>query len=205
MVKTKILIADDHPIFLSGLVNALKDHPKYEVAGTAADGIQVLPEARACHADVVILDINMPGKTGLEVLEELKTALPQTRVVLMTMYLPAEIHLRPEKLTADAYVLKNSGTEVLLDALESATAGRRYLDPSIQKKGEQNTNDLFARQARLSGREKEILKLILEGLTNQQIAERLFVSDLTVKTHRKHIMSKMDAHNLADLLQKAKS
>jgi DNA-binding NarL/FixJ family response regulator len=102
-------------------------------------------------------------------------------------------------------VLKNSGTEVLLDALESATAGWRYLDPSIQKKGEQNTNDLFARQARLSGREKEILKLILEGLTNQQIAERLFVSDLTVKTHRKHIMSKMDAHNLADLLQKAKS
>ena len=117
------------------------------------------------------------------------------------MYMPADIRLQPEKQPIDAYVLKNSGTDILLAALETINNGGRYFDPNIQATNH-HANDDFSRKLKLSSREIEILQLLKEGYSNKEISQHLFLSELTVKTHRKNIMTKMGAKNIADLLRK---
>jgi DNA-binding NarL/FixJ family response regulator len=118
------------------------------------------------------------------------------------MYLPSEIKVSLDNIKADAYLLKNSGSETLKDALDSVLAGEKYIDPNIHDVRISN-NDSFANQAKLSSREKEILKLLVGGMNNAQISEKLFLSEFTIKTHRKNIMQKLDAHNLAELMRKS--
>lgn len=182
-------------------MNALRPHPEYIVVSSIQSGNDVMAAVRANEPDVLILDINLPGINGLELLPGLKQKYPQLKIMLLSMYMPADIRLDPEKQPIDAYVLKNSGTDILLAALEQVTAGERFFDPNIQSTNH-HANDNFSRKLKLSSRELEILQLLKDGYSNKEISQKLFLSELTVKTHRKNIMTKMGARNIADLLRK---
>lgn len=197
----RIIIADDHELFSSGLFSILAAHPQYNVVATLSRGDQVLEAIEMHQPQILVLDINMPGLTGLEAGKQVKRKWPHIKIVLVTMYNPADIGLESVTTIADAYVLKDSGQAVLLSALSAVWAGRRYTDPSIDQPSHHGKDD-FIRRLKLSSREKEILQLIIQGCTNKDIASRLYLSELTIKTHRKNIMSKMGVHNLAELIKK---
>ncbi len=197
----RILLVDDHPFFSEGLINALRPHPEYIVVSSVQTGDAVMNAVRLNEPDILILDINLPGINGLDLVPLLKQKYPQLKIMLLSMYMPADIRLDPEKQPIDAYVLKNSGTDILLAALEQVTAGERFFDPNIQSTNH-HANDNFSRKLKLSSRELEILQLLKDGYSNKEISQKLFLSELTVKTHRKNIMTKMGARNIADLLRK---
>lgn len=197
----RILIADDHPFFSEGLINALRPYSEYTVIYTVQSGADVLPAVKKYIPDVLILDINLQDISGVDLLPQLKKEFPLLRIMILSMYMPADIRIHPEKEQIDAYVLKNSGTDTLLTALNELVKGSRFFDPLI-KSNNHHSNDDFSRKLKLSSREIEILELLREGYSNKEIAEKLFLSELTVKTHRKNMMAKMDAKNIADLLRK---
>ena len=199
----RILIADDHPFFTNGVTNALQHTPRYKIVATPHDGNKVIGAVREHSPDIVFLDVNLPGKDGLALYQEIKKLWPSIKVILLTMYMPSDIQLTPEDAAIDGYILKNSGTDILLYALDEVSNNRRFFDPNIRSSNH-HSQDNFTNQLKLSSREKEILQLLIAGLSNKEIATQLFLSELTIKTHRKNIMSKLDAHNLADLLRKSK-
>lgn len=200
---TRVVIAEDHPFFSQGLATTLEQTANCRVLAQTQSGDLLLPLLQEHQPDVAVLDINLPGKDGLQLSREIKEKYPTIKVILLTMYLPSELRINIHELAADAYILKNSGTETLLAALQALHTGSTYIDPLI----EQRSNivaDTYSQRARLSTREKEILHLLLSGLSNPEIASKLFLSELTIKTHRKNIMQKLDAHNLAELLQRGR-
>jgi DNA-binding NarL/FixJ family response regulator len=197
----RLLLVDDHPFFSEGLKNALAPYPEYFIAGTVQHGDQVMYSIKELKPDVLILDINLPGKTGVELFPQIKKEFPAVKIMILTMYMPVDIRINPEKELIDAYVLKNSGTETMLAALEEICTGGKYSDPIINTKNHHSQDD-FSRKLKLSSRELQILQLLREGYSNKEISQKLFLSELTVKTHRKNIMAKMDAKNIADLLRK---
>lgn len=197
----RLLLVDDHPFFSEGLTNALRADPSYQVVASVQSGEEVIAAIRTHEPDMLVLDINLPGKNGLELLPELKQKFPSLKIMILSMYMPADIRLHPEKEPIDAYVLKNSGTDILLAALDTMRNNERFFDPNIQSTNHHSSDD-FSRKLKLSSREIEILQLLKDGYSNKEIAQKLFLSELTVKTHRKNIMSKMGARNIADLLRK---
>lgn len=197
----RILIADDHPFFSEGVVNALLPYKQYEVVSNvtnAADVINAIPKAQP---HIIILDINMPGKNGLELIDQLRRMWPKIKILVLSMYMPQDINLQPEKAGIEAYVIKNSGTETLLTALAEICNGNLYFDPNIKRQNH-HSEDGFSKVLKLSSREKEILQMIKDGHNTSSIATVLFISVFTVKTHRKNIMTKMQVNNVAALIKK---
>ncbi len=197
----RILIADDHPFFSDGVTNALMPHSLYQVVGSVTKAADVISSIPQTQPDILILDVNMPGQNGLELIGRLRNQWPKIKILLLSMYMPSDINLQPEKAGIDAYVLKNSGTETLLAALGEICQGNKYFDPNIQKQNN-HSEDGFSRVLKLSSREKEILNMIKDGSSTNEIAAALYISVLTVKTHRKNIMAKMDVRNVAALIKK---
>jgi DNA-binding NarL/FixJ family response regulator len=197
----RLLLVDDHPFFTEGLTNALRSHPVYKVVASVQSGEEVMSAVFTHEPDMLVLDINLPGKNGLELLPALKQKFPALKIMILSMYMPADIRLQPEKEPIDAYVLKNSGTDILLAALESMQQNEKFIDPNIQSTNHHGSDD-FSRKLKLSSREVEILQLLKDGYSNKEVSQKLFLSELTVKTHRKNIMAKMGARNIADLLRK---
>ena len=198
-----ILVVDDHPFFTDGVKNSLQSSSRYEIIESIHNSDLVIPAIIKYNPDIILLDVNMPGKDGIELCKEIKKSWPSIKVILLTMYMPSDIQLDTEDELVDGFVLKNSGSNILLNALNDVSIGIRYFDPNIKMQNHHST-DNFTNRLKLSSREKEILQLLTAGLSNKEIATKLFLSEMTIKTHRKNIMSKLDAHNLADLLQKSK-
>jgi DNA-binding NarL/FixJ family response regulator len=198
----KVLIADDHPLFSSGISVLLQSHPQYKVVAVLEHGNEIMKTIEETSPDILMLDINMPGLNGLEVSKLVKKQYPHIKIILVTMYSPHDIGFDYHGGLADAYVLKDSGSSVFLNALKEVAEGRQYIDPTITAPNNHGS-DGFVNRLKLSSREKEILQLIIDGLSNKEIAARLYLSELTIKTHRKNIMSKMQARNLAELLRKS--
>jgi DNA-binding NarL/FixJ family response regulator len=197
----RILLVDDHPFFSEGLINALRTYPEYIVVAAIQNGNEVVSAVKQHEPDILILDLNLPGIDGVALFPKLKKEFPALKIMILSMYMPADIRMQPEKEPIDAYVVKNSGTDVLITALHELASGNRYFDPII-KDGNHHSGDSFSRKLKLSSRETEILQLLKDGYSNKEISQKLFLSELTVKTHRKNIMAKMDAKNIADLLRK---
>lgn len=197
----RILIVDDHPFFSAGIQNALLPYPEYEIVATLEDGNQVMDSLSQHKPDIIILDINLPGINGLELLPLIKKKYPATRIMILSMYMPEDVQLDLTNTSLDAYVIKNSGTETLLMALNELKEGNRFFDPIINKDNH-HSSDKFSQRLKLSSREKDIIVLLKEGLTSKEIAEKLFISELTVQTHRKNIMNKLEVRNVAELLKK---
>lgn len=198
----KLLLADDHPMFLEGVKNALQKFEHLQVVAECTDGDAVEKYISQYPVDVAVLDVNMPVKNGLVLAKLIRKEFPHVKIVFLTMYHPAA--LSTESLYSpytQGYVLKNSGSDVLRQAIEAAHAGKVYLDPKLKDILQLPPTDFLPSSIKLSSREKEIIKLILQGKGNREMAEQLYISELTIKTHRKNIYNKLEVKNVAELMQ----
>lgn len=191
----RILIVEDDPIIQWELEQAFSQQPEFEIVGQAEDGYRGVQQAIALKPDLIIIDIDLPCLDGIAATKQIKAQLPQVHVVVLTSHtLEAEV-VAALSSGADAYCIKGTSLERLLVAIEAAKEGATYLDPQIAHLVLDNLNlpALKAKEniALLSERELEVLKLIVEGKSNHEIAEQLYLSTNTIKTHVRGIMNKL--------------
>lgn len=201
----RILLADDHPVVRAGIRSCLAKHPRIEVVGEAADGKEALALAKQLTPDIVLMDIEMPQMSGLAVTERLTEDLPNTRVVILTMNDNADSIMRMIQAGARGYVLKESPTEELLKAIETVSAGESYFTAEVARLALNQfvEGSTGGAGSQLTDRERDVLILIAEGLSNKEIATRLDVGVRTVETHRERIMRKLNIHSVAGLTKYA--
>lgn len=200
----RVLICDDHRIVIEGVERLLADVPWIDYLGSATNGPELLARLEHAAADLVLLDLNMPGMEGSEVMQQIKQRWPSVKVIILTMEDgPAMVrHLMDHG--ADGYVVKTSGRDELLHAVEEVHKGRKHYSKAVteallMQRGATRSGKLGA----LSDREIEVLGALAEGLTNKEIGDRLFISPRTVDTHRTNIMKKLAVHNVAALVRVA--
>ena len=207
--RTRILVADDHTIVRQGLRAILEGEPDIEVVGEAADGREAVRKAVTLAPDVVIMDVSMPKMNGLEATARIVKGNPAIRVVALTMHSSEEYVFSLLKAGAKGYLLKESVSSDLVEAIHAVEGGGTYLHPSISTKvvegylkGPQTTTRTGMVDV-LTPREREILQLIAEGHTNKEIAGMLVLSVKTIENHRTRIMDKLEIHNVAGLTRYA--
>lgn len=209
MARIKVLVADDHAIVREGVRMILGQEPDIEVVGEAGDGQQALDLVATVHPQVVIMDISMPGVGGIEATQRLKATHPEVQVLALTMHEDETYVFQLLRAGAAGYVLKRAAAQDLVQAVRAAARGEAFLYPSIARKVVEDylkrveSGEERERYDGLTTREKEILTLIAQGLSNQQIAEKLFISIKTVQTHRAHILEKLGLHDRTELVRYA--
>lgn len=207
--KTRILIADDHAIVREGIRMILQSQADFEVVGEAQDGEEAVRLTQTLKPDVVVMDISMPKVTGIEATQKIKRARPETHVLILTMHEEESYVFQLLRLGAAGYVLKRAAATDLVDAIRAAACGKAFLYPTVARGVVRDyldriqTGEGKERYDGLTEREREILVLIADGLTNSQIADRLFISVKTVQTHRAHLMEKLDLHDRSLLVRYA--
>lgn len=194
----RILIADDHAIVREGLRALLATESNLELVGEASDGAQAVDKARALKPDVILLDMLMPRKEGLEALIEIKQNMPEARVIVLTSFSDDERVFSAIRSGALGYLLKDSSPQDLLQAIHTVANGEGFLSPSIASKVMREINQppkLPPTKDPITEREVEILQHVAKGLTNDEIAEKLVVSERTVRTHVSNILAKLQLAN----------
>lgn len=194
----KILVADDHAVVREGLRTLIGTEPGMEVVGEAADGEEAVARAHSLRPDVILLDMLMPRKGGLEVIREIKQQDPDARILVLTSFSEDELVFPAIKSGASGYLLKNASPGILLDAIRDVSQGLSSLSPSIASKVIHELGrpvDLSAGKQPLTEREMDVLGLVAKGLTNQEIATRLSITEGTVRTHVSSILSKLHLAN----------
>ena len=208
----RVIIADDHILFLDGLKRVLAESIafNFDIVGTATSGLEVIRLVKMNKPHIVFLDLNMPGKDGLAVLEEIKAWNKEIKVIVVTMYDKAKIVKSAIKIGCKGYVLKMYGKHELFTAVEAVLSGETYIGKGIEftsqgipKKEDVRFDDSFIRKHKLTKRELEILRLISQAFSNKEIGKKLFISDQTVSVHRKNIMRKLQVSNTAGLVKMA--
>ena len=208
----RVIIADDHVLFLDGLKRVLAESKafNFDIVGTATSGLEVIRLVKMNKPHIVFLDLNMPGKDGLAVLEEIKAWNKEIKVIVVTMYDKGKIVKSAIKTGCKGYVLKMFGKHELFAAVESVLSGETYIGKGIEfnsqgipKKEDVRFDDSFIRKHKLTKRELEILRLISQAFSNKEIGKQLFISDQTVSVHRKNIMRKLGVSNTAGLIKVA--
>lgn len=208
-LKVRVLVAEDHAVVREGIRMILDAQEDFEVVGEAKDGDEAVRLARQLRPDVVVMDISMPHKTGVEATQEIKRLYPDTQVLILTMHEEESYVFQLLRLGAAGYVLKRAAATDLVEAVRAASRGEAFLYPAVARSVVQDYLDRMrsgegtGRYDGLTDREREILVLIAEGHTNSQIADRLFISVKTVQTHRAHIMEKLDLHDRSLLVRYA--
>lgn len=207
--RVRVLLADDHAMFREGIRLLLETRGGFEVVGEAATGQEALELALSLRPDVVIMDIGMPGMNGLEATRLIRAESPESRVLILTIHGTDEYFFQALEAGASGYVLKEAASTDLVSAIESVQRGGMFLYPSLARKlVEEYLRRVGSGEERssyeaLTAREREVLQLVAEGCTNQEIADRLGLSVHTVQTHRIHIMNKLGLHNRAQLVSYA--
>jgi two-component system, NarL family, response regulator LiaR len=189
----KVLIVEDDPMMQLGLEQSLMVHPQLEIVGQAEDGYLGVQAALQLKPDLVVMDIGLPRLDGIAATQQIKAALPATHVVMLTSHQTQTEIIAALSSGADAYCIKGASVERLLSAIAAAVDGATYLDPQIARQVIENLRPptVKGNTANLSARELEVLKLMVDGLTNPEIAEKLYLSPNTVKTHVRGIMNKL--------------
>jgi DNA-binding NarL/FixJ family response regulator len=208
LMDTKVLLADDHAILRDGLRMVLDAQPGIIVVGEAEDGRQAVDMAEDVHPDVVVMDIAMPKLNGLEATRQIKRRWPDIKIVILTMHENQQYLSQIVQAGATGAVLKRSAGTELVMAVKAAARGESYFSPTIATMMLEDYRILLHQgnpedENFLTEREREVLQLVAEGRTNQEIADTLFLSIKTVQTHRAHIMRKLGAHDRTDLVKYA--
>ncbi len=205
MSTAKVLIVDDHAVVRKGVRSLLEDAEGFTVVGEAATGRDALAEVRRLRPDFVLLDITLPDANGLDLIPQITTAAPATKVVVLTMHEGEDYFFRALQAGAVGYVIKAGDAEHILAALRAVLDGGVYLYPSLAKTlvGEHLRDRESSVTADLSPREKDVLRLIAEGMSNKEIAASLSISVTTAQTHRNRIMQKLGLHTSVELVRYA--
>lgn len=204
LTKIRVLICDDHPMMILGVREFLSLHSHIEVIGTTTSGEEAIHMARELAPDILLIDISLPGISGIEATRGILRDIPDARIILLTMH-DDEEHIRQfVRSGAYGYVLKKNTPDELIRAIETVMKGQTFISPSVasmllkyQRKEEENGHD------ELSGREEEVLIWIAKGFTSKEIADKLCISVRTVSKHREMLMSKLNLHSVADLTKYA--
>ncbi len=197
----KILIADDHPVVRKGLKEIIEVTPDMMVGDEASNGQEALEKVRKNDFDVVLLDISMPGRSGLEILKELKSEKPELSVLILSMHPEEQYAVRVLKAGASGYLTKESAPDELIAAIRKASIGRKYVSSSLAEKLALylEIDDERPLHETLSDREYEVMRMIASGKTITEIAEKLFLSIKTISTYRSRILEKMGMKSNSEL------
>ncbi|MEQ8473862.1 MAG: response regulator transcription factor [Marinoscillum sp.] len=202
MNTNKIIIADDHVLFIEGLKVLLSEAPEVEIVGTAGSGKELISLLRNMKPDVVLLDINMPDMNGIEALKQVKQIYPATKIIMLSTYTEQYLIELTRKNGANGYLAKTTPKEKLLEAIKQICAGGEfYLSKKAHHKTEFDEHDQFVKQFNLTRRELEIMGLIKQGLTSNDIAQELTLSVFTIRTHRKNLMQKLGLSSTGALIK----
>ena len=207
--KKSILIIDDHPLFREGLKAIIGRDAHFDVIGEAGNAREGLRMAKKFQPDLVLLDISLPDQNGIQLTREIRTLLPNTRILIVSMHSKIDYIAEAFQTGATGYVVKESAAERLLKGLEYVLRGDYFLDSSVSQQVVRKLMEFPARDEKisdaaygtLSPREQEVMRLLAEGLSRKKIAERLFISPKTVENHRTNIMNKLGLHSAMDLIR----
>ncbi len=201
----KILIVDDHPVVRQGLKEIIEATPDMMVSDEASNGQEALEKVRKSDFDVVLLDISMPGRSGLDILKELKSEKPVLSVLILSMHPEEQYAVRALKAGASGYLTKESASDELIAAIRKASKGRKYVSSSLAEKLAfyLEMDDDRPLHETLSDREYEVMRMIASGKTITEIAEKLFLSVKTISTYRSRILEKMRMKSNAELIHYA--
>lgn len=209
MAKIRVLVADDHTLFRRGIAGLLDSQPDMQVVEQAGTGEEAVSKALARAPDVILMDIGMPGMSGLEATRAIKRQLPEVQVLVLTMHDREDYLFQSLRAGASGYVLKGADIQDLLAAIRCVHRDEVYLFPRVAKKlladylRRVESGEELSTYDGLTSREREVLQLIGQGETLPRIAEKLCISLHTVQTHRDNIMSKLGLHNRAELIKYA--
>jgi DNA-binding NarL/FixJ family response regulator len=204
----RVLVADDHAIVRTGIRHVLESEPGFAVVAEAATGAEALELAGSLRPDVAVLDISMPGESGLRVAAELRQRSPDTRVLILSMHDNTEYVLESLRAGAHGYLLKDSAATELRGAIRAVRRGESYFSPAIAGKlGAVVRGDAAASAAgalaQLTARERQVLVGVAQGHTNREIAQQLGISHRTVESHRESLMKKLGVRTVAGLTRLA--
>ena len=202
--STRILLIDDHRLFNNGLKSLLNEQPDLTVCGQVFQANEALPTIQRTNPHVVLLDINLQGTNGIDLGKTIISDYPGIRVLMLTMYNQPKLLDEARRAGLHGYLLKDATTADLLGSIRAVVAGNTHFDPGLNDPAASSNDpfgDEFARRLNLTFREVEVIRLIKEGLSNEQIAGRIHLSIETVKTHRKNIHFKLGISKVTDLIQ----
>jgi two-component system response regulator DevR len=203
MAKHRILLVDDHEVVRLGLRSLLEHHLQFDVVGEAGTSKEAIEQVERCRPDIVLMDIRLPGASGIEVCEEITRSYPNIRVVMLTSYAEDEMLFSAIRAGASGYVLKQIGGDDLIRALDAVGRGEALLDSAVTQRVFQEVRRAVKEEeasafANLSQQEKHVLLLVSEGKTNREIAKALFLGEGTVRNYVSSILSKLGVSNRAE-------
>lgn len=207
--KYRVILADDHVLVRRGLRRILEDNKDLEIAGEVGDGLELLSLLNRVRPDMVLLDVSMPNLRGIEAIPEIHRVQPEAKVLILTMHNEEEYLYQAISAGADGYLLKEDAEKELFSAIENVQNGRIYISPSLADQSMQNWarmrrgEDTLRDAPLLTIRQREILKLIVEGKSNKEIGDLLCISVRTVERHRANMMDKLNVKKTAELVQYA--
>jgi two-component system response regulator DevR len=202
-IKKRIIIVDDHEVVRLGLKSLLDKYPQYEVVAEAGNANDAIREVENLEPDIVLMDIRLPGRSGIEACEQIKEKFPEIKVVMLTSYAEDEMLFSAIKAGASGYVLKQINSEGLVQSLDAVARGEASLDPAVTQRVFQEVRKAVKEEeaasfSGLSQQEKMVLKLVSEGKTNRDIAKTLFLGEGTVRNYVSSILSKLNVNNRAE-------
>ncbi|MBA4383886.1 MAG: DNA-binding response regulator [Anaerolinea sp.] len=203
MTKQRIILVDDHEVVRLGLKSLLERHPQFEVIGEAGNAKEALEQVERLMPDVVLMDIRLPGTSGIEVCEEIIKKFPEIRVIMLTSYAEDDMLFSAIRAGASGYVLKQINADDLMKAIEAVGRGEALLDPAVTQRVFQEVRRAVKEEessafSTLSQQEKHVLLLVSEGRTNREIAKALFLGEGTVRNYVSSILSKLGVSNRAE-------
>ena len=205
--KVRVLLCDDQTLFREGIRAILKDEPSIEIVGEADNGRQAVAQALQLHPDIVLMDIAMPDLSGFEATYRILQAKMKTKVLILTMYEEEEVITRCLDAGASGYVLKDAPRAHLIHAIDVVNKGGQYLSSralkKVVKRNAKGGKSTATSYERLSDREREVLKLLADGMTLKEIAVRLVLSVKTVDAHKTNLMRKLDLHDRSEVIKYA--
>lgn len=203
MAKQRILLVDDHEVVRLGLKSLLERNQQFDVVGEAGSAREAIEQVNNLTPDVVVMDIRLPGTSGIEACEEIVNRFPGTKVIMLTSYAEDEMLFSAIRAGASGYILKQIGSDDLIKALEAVSRGEALLDPAVTQRVFQEVRRAVKEEeasafAHLSQQEKHVLLLVSEGKTNREIAKSLFLGEGTVRNYVSSILSKLSVNNRAE-------
>ena len=209
--KRSIMIVDDHTLFREGLKSIIGQDSTFEVICEAGNGREALKFAKKYTPDLVVVDISLPDRSGIQLTREIRTLLPETFVIIVSMHSKIDYIVKAFQAGATGYVVKESAPDTLLQGLRVVSNGEYFMDSSVSHKTIEKLMELPAREAKitdaaydtLTPREQEVMLFLAEGLSVKEIAEKLFISPKTVENHRVHIMNKLGVRSNIEFVRYA--